>query len=1368
MNRLNLLSHLFARSARWRRVTVWSAVFSTAAGASALGQHMPPGAAQHPEQVFAQAAASDAFVMNQPPSGSLADRGSYSRDIGIGGTGAFARMGHIAGETIGRKQSITHFEVMPYAFVDNTMWYTDGRMYATNNGHLGGSGGVGVRQFLPNYNSIIGAGVFYDADDTRGKMFTQAGLSLEYLSEFLDVRTNLYANTGRKSANLGTSFVNGSQRFVDDNIVFNTQTRRAAATDGLDVTLTVPVLGEWAQSINLEASAGGYHYVANDFNLQDATGYRLRLDGDLLASTVHTFLEFTSDKAFNNNVIFGADLNYYHDVQRRPRVGHNQFNRMSEWVRRNYTVAAIDDTIVNPDELAINPVTGLPYVVLHVRNIVPADPNFPNFPAGDGSIDTPYQFIDAAQLDPRDADIIFVHSGSVFTNMPVVLEDNQQILGEGVDHPIQIANPIPRSGTILLPTATVPPNAAVLPILQDTIGTAVTLANNSTFAGFDIINTSGTAIFGNAITGSEVRDVNIQGTNGAGSHGVHLVDTQGVIRIEQVTTTGVDGTDLFIDGGASTINWFGGLLENTAGRAVVIQNQTGGSINLAGDNATSSNLGFGGLTITDDGGEGILISNTSAAVVFGRSSDTPTSNHGVTLANSTTTGVQVLDLQQGGSVSFIRGLQIADAADIALDIQNSQGNFLIGDDTNLVNDLVILGRGSNTGISLNQIGQLSQIVFTGDVAIGAVPDAGGLEDPAINFFNGSSGLVRFDGNLSIGQLARAGEVVAANGTAINIGDIGGVLVNNAGAQFAANGNVTIEQNRFGPAILVANDPTAVTFGLAAAPRTVTITPESGQPSQSLVLVNNSGPIRFNSSLVISDSIDNQIDIVNNTGTVAFGNVTITGADASAPLPVIVNIEDNTAVSFGSLSIANEDSLSLRGYNNGSLSFNGGTIDSQNGPAIDFENNDVLAATFDSVSAQGFNPFPFGIRVVDNQTISDDTGDVITNPSTTFRIRGAGTVGSGGTISSGTTTTDLVAPRGAVFENINTVDLNFQEYDLNEGLAIFSLNTVNFTLNGGLITDNGRGDNRIVTQDPDGLHQILLRVDQDVDDVDEYNYVIRNTIMQDNLDIATNDAMLQIEATNAATGALLNLDIVDNRDAVALVPGFFSNRQLTSGAAIRVDWNGPLNAAIERNAFELAAGASNQIGLDIIQDGTSFVNNISFNENTLVATGATDNNLTGVRMDMEGPTNLEILNNSVVNQTTGAITPGFLFAGTNSTGFNLRLRAVGNNVVFDDNFLDFNNTGGTGLLFSIINTSNVTIGDDSGTLFDFGNQIELTDTDATFDRGIIFQTTFGTVNLFGNRDNVITTFPAPGNGTFIPFQPPGASTGQIIINGVPQP
>jgi hypothetical protein len=360
-------------------------------------------------------------------------------------------------------------------------------------------------------------------------------------------------------------------------------------------------------------------------------------------------------------------------------------------------------------------------------------------------------------------------------------------------------------------------------------------------------------------------------------------------------------------------------------------------------------------------------------------------------------------------------------------------------------------------------------------------------------------------------------------------------------------------------------------------------------------------------------------------------------------------------------------------------------------------------------------------------------------------------------------------RGAIFQNINTVDLNFQDYIDNEDIAILSLNTVVFTYNGGTMTGNNEADTPLGTSDdPFGFHQMLLRVTQDNTDVDTYTYTISNSLIADGAEINTDDAMVQIDTTNAAENdSTLVLNLLDNQDPIALVPGFLSARDLNEGAAVRVDWDGAVVGRIQRNGFELATGSNNNIGLDIIQNGTAFVNDILFSENTLAATGIADDEQTGVRMDMDGPTDLRILNNAVVNQTTGAITPGMVFAGTDATGFDLRLRAVGNTVVFDDNFLDFNNVGGTGLLFALINTSDVRIGDDSGTFTNFGNRIELNDTDARFDRGIIFQTSFGTIGLSGTQDNVITTFPGGAN-TFIPFQPPAVSTGQIIINGTPQP
>ena len=44
-------------------------------------------------------------------------------------------------------------------------------------------------------------------------------------------------------------------------------------------------------------------------------------------------------------------------------------------------------------------------------------------------------------------------------------------------------------------------------------------------------------------------------------------------------------------------------------------------------------------------------------------------------------GDEILDLLQAGSVSFLHGLQVADAAGLALDIQNSQGDVLFKEHT---------------------------------------------------------------------------------------------------------------------------------------------------------------------------------------------------------------------------------------------------------------------------------------------------------------------------------------------------------------------------------------------------------------------------------------------------------------------------------------------------------------------------------------------------------------------------------------------------------------------------------------------------------------------------------------------------------------
>lgn len=1356
---------------------MWASLLSTVAAGEALAQAPP-------EQVFQDAGNANAFVLSPDASGSVADRSSWRDDVGAGGMGAWGRLGHIAGETVGRTQSITHVELMPYMFAEDTMFFGDGRLYATNNGHLGGTGGFGLRHYLGNWNSIIGASAFYDRDDTRAKSFEQIGLSFEYLSEWLDVRTNLYQNIGRDQATLGTSLVQGSERFEGYRIAFDTTTRTAAATDGIDMLFTSPVPGEVAQSINMEASAGWYHFQARGLDLPKIWGYKLRLDADWMANVLHTFVEFTSDRVFDNNVVFGADVNVYPGVERRSRIGHNQFSRMSEWVRRNYNVVTIDDDVLNPTSLAINPETGQPYLVVHVRNIVPPNPEFPNFPNGDGTPEEPFQFIDEGQAafvqdqytnGPTQADIVFVHAGSVYANNPVVFQrDNLQILGEGVIHPIAVANapfsrarPVDPLGTIRLPEVT---GGDQVPILRDTLADAVVLQNNNVFAGFDIINTTGTAIVADDKTNGTIRDVNVNTTSGATSHGVHFTDIHGNWRLENVSISGTEGEAVFLDGGDAVLNWFGGTVTNSINHAVLIQNQTGGSLNLGGDNGTTPGTSFGGLTINDTGGEGILIQDTQADIVFGRSATTPTTQPGVTITNSQVQGVRILNLDQPGSVTFLRGLAIANPTLEALDIADSTGDFILLDDPGLVTDLQISGR-NDAGIDLTNIDAPGRIVFIGDVDLGSVlindtvdPPIFGTPRPAINFNDGSTGLVQFEGDLAIGPASSGGLFGASVFEAINIG---GLLPNEEGARFEANGNVVINDSYFGPAISVTNDVTDVQFGRPNSASQVQIDPRFGS---AITLLNNTGDIIFNSAVTVADVTDPgsiTVNIQDNEGRVAFSSLFVT--DSLGPDPVVLaqnnrNAAGTAQVSFGSLNINADSGLAFQGVENDSLTVSSGTIVSTNGPAIDLVNNDTLSATFTSVTATDYAPFPFGIRVIDTRFAP--------NPNASFTIQGNSAAGSGGLISSGIILGDGIASRGVIIQNIQTANLRLQDYVDNDGIAVDVLNVPTFNLIGVIDVRGTLGISQMTNNGTDeiegNVHHVRALANVLRDGTQGYDWNMSGFAITEGA-LVTNDAALHFEGLAGARGSNLDLTVFNglNQDLQDFFTGYITSRGNTDGAVIRVDWNGNLDAAFIQNTISYGGDDSGTNIIDITQSGTAFENNVSFDHNIINQTAILALDTTGVRMRFDGQTDLNVAAFYNLRSPFTPPLPGMTFSGLTSTGFDMVFRTAGNNIVFDRNMMDFNFDGSTGILFNQIAASNVTIGVANMPNLPVSNSIELSDILGLPERGIIFQSSTGLINLNSTADNAVFLNPNNG-GAFIDFQPPANSTGQILINGVLRP
>lgn len=536
-------------------------------------------------------------------------------------SGVYGRTGHYAFRTFGRKNSISHVELVPFALDGNNMIFGDVRFFLDNQALFGGNAGVGYRQWVPDWQRVLGASLWYDFDQTSGNTFHQGGLSLESNGPLCDMRINGYLPLGDTEKDYFSQRSN--LRYDGNHIVFDTLRSFGESQPGFDAELGIGLPTEFAEKHNLRAVGGYYHFLGDE--VDDIDGFKGRIEGRLL-DRVDLQVEVTDDNAFGTNVNFGVAFNFGPGRTFSPNAD-TKLNQMTRYVNRNYNIivsTGSDNTYHTP---AINPITGLPYNVQHVSSSVSG--------TGSGTQTAPWMTI--AQAQAANADLILVHSGSVF-NTPVTLASHQRILGEGVSHFVTTQN----AGTMMLPSFS---GGNTLPVLQGDLGTAVTLATGSEFSGFLINNGTADGIVGNGISGATVRNVSLQNLGG---RGIVLANSTGSYLFENVNLAGVGGVAFHVSGGASDVN-FSGSINNSSDRAVLIENTTAGTIDLEN------------TEIMDDGGSGILLSNNAGLVRFGN----------VDIKNSTTSGI---DIQGGTGVrEFTKTTTIVNSAGPAINVENAMG-----------------------------------------------------------------------------------------------------------------------------------------------------------------------------------------------------------------------------------------------------------------------------------------------------------------------------------------------------------------------------------------------------------------------------------------------------------------------------------------------------------------------------------------------------------------------------------------------------------------------------------------------------------------------------------------------------------------------
>lgn len=1289
---------------------------------------------------------------------------------------------------MGQSQPITNFDLSPYLFENNLYLFGEGRIALGNDGKTGGSLGAGARYFFPRTNTILGASGWLDIDATRGPTFRQWGINAEMLSEFLDIRGNLYVPYGQIQKVTSVRLEEGSQHFTDrplgdvlpgeaqgTYLSFQRRIFSSTALQGFDTLFTIPLPGEFAQTLNLEASAGFYGYEANDGSVDQTYGWRVRFDIDLFERLSHMFLEINRDQAFKTNVAFGADINYWHKLEHRPRLGHSQYNRLAEWVRRNRTTVALDSSALGASEMAINPVTNRPYVIYQVAQTDEVSHG------GDGTLGNPFQNLQDAinatgtsdALRPSDF-VQYVHGNSVIENGIDIGPglDGVRIIGEQIIPVVGL--PVQGLGTnITLPLVTAVPFDT--PIIQNVTGmNAVTLnSNNATFAGFDIFNiTGGDAIFaGPGIVGGNIQSVNITTVNTG--NGLNFNGAAGTFNVQDVVIKDIEGDAVKVTAGTANIIFTGqnSAIDNTTnshaahGYALNVEDAAG-SVNLSG------------TTISDTGGSGVRVYGTTpgsstARVTLGPTTLTDTVVAGPTGTEIATGAVYVRN--HAGTVTFndvlnINGIDaVLGGNSLVVEALQTQGSVFASKAVNISNRRghgVYVVNSADTASTTN-LGN-NNVIFQQQVSITA-PGAGYVGDEAGVLYQSYSGGLRFDGGLSIDgglgdgvevtgglgipQGNSRGQFVAQNVRISNISGAGGVSGISFNVHDIDKQNFVVNTN----GIMVSDRGTAGSTGDFG--KGISITDFDGQALfQGVTTVSNA---------LGSEAIGIDVETHSTTGTVGFQQTNVNDqlGVGSYGVRIFDNLESISGVSFTSLNVTSTDATAVSIQDNALVSVNGGTLNATDARAIE-----IFTTPFSTLTQS------HRVSLTAVSASNSDYGIFVSESEGQFSVVGQG--GAGGT---GGTISDMTVA-GAHFDNTQGADLNFMRFSNNqrgvEGLSMVSTTTSRNTplLRIGGSTIEGSAAEGIYAQDVVNfnLQSTVLNGNGVTDSQEQVELFTATNIGA--VGAVFNDNSITDSLTTAITGtdliyihnaaglnstSTLNLIMTNNGSPGSTVNlnSITANRG-DGDAAINVTWaGGQATALFDSNQINLSNG-DGQIGLNL---STSSLATINYTNNAMSSQGI---DAIGIQGIFQQRTIFNASDNQGFDIDGNLVSgSGFLMAGLSSTGMNLQFLATGNTITVNNNLMEFTQLGSQGIVFQRLtgnNDTSLAIGGNSIYRPGPGGLITILPT-----VGIYIQSVNGNVNLVNSGDNFVQisgSFPAFQYYDFLMTNPNAANGTKILVNG----
>jgi hypothetical protein len=506
-----------------------------------------------------------------------------------------------AADAVGREGGLSAFQAFIPVWEDRgstRLVFSDSRLLLFDNkGTVGANLGLGGRIFSDYLGRTVGGYVYWDYSDTGRASFNQVSGGFETLGDLIDARANFYVPVSKDRKTTDLSFTPAPDLYFQGNSLLTGGGQGWRSVDqalyGFDTEAGLRFFAN--DSLELRAFAGMYHYQADQAS--QAWGPRGRLEARI-RDTLAMGLSVQNDRLFGTTVNLNVLMTFprlsgraYSDGPAAPLVAGD---RLGDPIVRGQQVAVLrrQEQFVVPGKPLVDPLTGQPYVFLHVA------------PGGssDGSFENPYGSLAEAFADPRFARgnlVIYDRTLGAFAGN-VHFAPGTRLLASGPAQSLDTAD----GGHVRLPFSGASPDLSLAPTIQGT----VTLASRSVVSGFDFHAPSGSPALAGPDAGT-LRDVTVAGNRfTGGGPAVYLPSVSGsvVVAGNRIASPTGGGVVLGVWGdSAATIQVRDNQITQAAGDAIRV---------VAGGRSVTT-LEVKGNTVEQATGSGAVVTTSGGAAV---------------------------------------------------------------------------------------------------------------------------------------------------------------------------------------------------------------------------------------------------------------------------------------------------------------------------------------------------------------------------------------------------------------------------------------------------------------------------------------------------------------------------------------------------------------------------------------------------------------------------------------------------------------------------------------------------------------------------------------------------------------------------------